>query len=780
MSKKILSMIIPAHNEEKTLPLILEKIYSCKPLMDQLLEIIIVEDGSSDNTANIIKKLRKKYKLIKPFFHKKNMGKSAAVKNGISRTSGEYVIIQDADSEYDPAEIPDLLNKALRENLEVVYGNRFGKKNKRIYLRFFLGNQVVTFFSNIFTYLRIKKWIPDMEVCYKLIKGDLIREIGKQLTAKSMFGIEPEITARLSKYKKNGKHLKFGIVPISYFPRTIEEGKHIRAKHGIYAIREILKYNLTDDTVEDGNSNILKLVSLAAILISITLKLISLAKWETYIDADEAVVGLMAKNIANFKDWPFYYWGQGIIGALEPYCVALLYYISGTASTFLLKLVPTIFWYASFPLLYSVWKKATNEKTAAIAMILLSFPGFFFIEWASKARGGFAEIVFFGALALWLLNKDYNNRSPKNKTKNFLLGIICGISYWINGQALAYILPIFALQSIAYQNKNKRWRFNKSNFLFLFLGTLLALAPMIIYELRFHFPHTNYLMNQTTGSSNFFNQVTTSLAFLFSDTIPRLIGVGTLDKRSIVNVVLSFIIYLSFISGTILVLHKQMFIPKKFTKKNTFIYTFVLSVLLFLFSAYGYRQTYADVARYLILTIFFVPLCFALLINQFSKYKIVWIGALFFFLGFHLYITPTYYRLQEQKSYDNSTVKETTEYLLDQDIKGIYGDYWDIYLIMFYTNEEIAGSSKLGPVEEDRYQEYPLKAFSVPLENLAFVISTKNTYKGDTYDKFVMDLLDEKNISYKTHKISETVILTDFSQDPRTENYKEINLYYEE
>lgn len=241
----ILSIIVPIHNEEKTLELLLEKVIDLKLPEKIRKEIILIDDKSTDNSQKIITKYSQKYSNISAIINKENKGKSQSVKSGVLKSTGDWVIVQDADLEYTPSEIRDLLIKALDENLDVVYGNRFGKDNKVIYWRFFLGNKFLSLFSNLFTYPRLKTWIPDMEVCYKLIKGKIFRRIAKDLESTSTFGLEPEITAKLSKYKINGQNLKFGIVPISYRPRTKSEGKHIEVVNdGIKAFYEIIKFNL--------------------------------------------------------------------------------------------------------------------------------------------------------------------------------------------------------------------------------------------------------------------------------------------------------------------------------------------------------------------------------------------------------------------------------------------------------------------------------------------------------------------------------------------------------
>ncbi len=240
-----LSIVIPAYNEEKTLEELVKRVFELTLPQNFEKEIIIVNDGSKDSTWEIIQKLAQENTEVVPLNNPHNMGKSQTVRNGLLKTTGDYVVIQDADLEYEPKEILDLLNLALENDLDVVYGNRFGKKNEVIYWQNYIGNKSLSAFSNLFTFPRIKVWIPDMEVCYKLIKGNVIREIAEGIVSKSTFGLEPEITAKLSKYKLNGKHLKFGIVPISYYPRSIAEGKKMNAvKDGMKALREIITYNL--------------------------------------------------------------------------------------------------------------------------------------------------------------------------------------------------------------------------------------------------------------------------------------------------------------------------------------------------------------------------------------------------------------------------------------------------------------------------------------------------------------------------------------------------------
>lgn len=242
---KNLSIVIPIYNEEKTLEILVKKVLSIEFPNNIKKEIILVNDGSKDSSWKIIEGLAKEHNEITKLNNEKNSGKTQTVRNGILASTGDYVIIQDADLEYEPNEIVDLVNLAVDKNLDVVYGNRFGKKNKVIYMQNYIGNKLLSFISNLFTYFRIKVYIPDMEVCYKLIRGDIAREIGKTIESISNFGFEPEVTAKLTRFKLEGRHLKFGIVPISYYPRSIQEGKKMKAvEDGLKALWEIVKFNL--------------------------------------------------------------------------------------------------------------------------------------------------------------------------------------------------------------------------------------------------------------------------------------------------------------------------------------------------------------------------------------------------------------------------------------------------------------------------------------------------------------------------------------------------------
>lgn len=241
----ILSYVIPAYNESKTLEEIVEKVLEVELPDNYQKEIVIVNDCSKDTTLKIAKELESKHPSVKVIDNTINLGKTQSVKKGILTTTGDYVVIQDADLEYDPEDTAFLLTQLLKNDCDVAYGNRFGIDNGMIYVQNFYGNIFISLVSSIFTSYRLRVIITDMEVCYKMVKGDVIREIAPSIESKSNFGFEPEITARLSRYKKNDNRLKFIVLPIKYHPRTVAEGKKMKAlEDGFKALIEIIKFNL--------------------------------------------------------------------------------------------------------------------------------------------------------------------------------------------------------------------------------------------------------------------------------------------------------------------------------------------------------------------------------------------------------------------------------------------------------------------------------------------------------------------------------------------------------
>lgn len=234
---KKLSIIMPCYNEKATIKMILKEIDQVD-LGTTKKEIIIVDDGSKDGTREILKTIAAKNKEIKLIFQKVNQGKGAALKKGILQSTGDVVVIQDADLEYDPQEYKRLLWPIERGHAHVVYGSRFigGEPHRIIYYRNQVANKFLTMLSNMMTGLNL----TDMETCYKMFKGDLVRGLAKNLKAKR-FGFEPEITARVAKSKAPVYE-----IGISYYGRSKEEGKKIGLTDGIKAIGEIFRYNLFD------------------------------------------------------------------------------------------------------------------------------------------------------------------------------------------------------------------------------------------------------------------------------------------------------------------------------------------------------------------------------------------------------------------------------------------------------------------------------------------------------------------------------------------------------
>ncbi len=237
MKKKTLSIIIPAYNEAKTIHLILDKILEVELLNNIEKEIIIINDASKDDTKLAIETYIASClnENIVLYNQEKNKGKGAAIRKGIEIASGDYIIIQDADLEYNPKEYNILLKPMIDEFADVVYGSRFigGNPHRILFFWHSIGNKFLTFLSNVFTNLNL----TDMETCYKLFRSDIIKNIKLR---ENRFGFEPEVTAKISRIPK----IRIYEVGISYYGRTYEEGKKISAKDGFRAIWCIIKYGL--------------------------------------------------------------------------------------------------------------------------------------------------------------------------------------------------------------------------------------------------------------------------------------------------------------------------------------------------------------------------------------------------------------------------------------------------------------------------------------------------------------------------------------------------------
>ena len=232
-----LSIIIPAYNEAKTIHLILDRVAEVQLIADIEKELILVNDCSKDNTEEVLLAYMKAHPElnIQYFKHEVNKGKGAAIHLGIQKATGEYLIVQDADLEYDPDEFNLLLKPVIRGSADVVYGSRFlgGSSHRILFFWHSIGNKFLTRLNNIFTNLNL----TDMETCYKMFKTSIIQQI--ELKEKR-FGFEPEVTAKIARIP----NIRIYEVGISYYGRTYEEGKKIGWKDGLRAIYCILKYNL--------------------------------------------------------------------------------------------------------------------------------------------------------------------------------------------------------------------------------------------------------------------------------------------------------------------------------------------------------------------------------------------------------------------------------------------------------------------------------------------------------------------------------------------------------
>jgi glycosyltransferase involved in cell wall biosynthesis len=230
MNTPCLSVIMPVYNEENTVEEVIRKVIE----QPQVAELITVNDASSDGTSEVLHRLASELPKMKVFEHSDNQGKGAALRTGISHATAPYVIIQDADLEYDPEEYPILLKPIRNGKADVVFGSRFigGEAHRVLYFWHSVGNRFLTLLSNMFTNLNL----TDMETCYKVFRREIIQGIRIE---ENRFGFEPEITAKVARM-----NIRIFEVAISYSGRTYTEGKKIGWKDGLSAIRCILKYSV--------------------------------------------------------------------------------------------------------------------------------------------------------------------------------------------------------------------------------------------------------------------------------------------------------------------------------------------------------------------------------------------------------------------------------------------------------------------------------------------------------------------------------------------------------
>ena len=233
----ILSIVMPAFNESRTIQAILNRVKDVQLVADIQKQIIVVNDASTDNTETLVLDFASSHPEIDIIYkkHEVNQGKGAAIHTGIKLATGDYIIVQDADLEYDPDEFNDLLKPVVSGFADIVYGSRFvgGKPHRILFFWHSIGNSALTFLSNMFNNLNL----TDMETCYKLFDSKILKSL--ELSEKR-FGFEPEVTAKISKIK----NIRIFEVGISYYGRTYAEGKKINWKDGLRAIYCIVKYGI--------------------------------------------------------------------------------------------------------------------------------------------------------------------------------------------------------------------------------------------------------------------------------------------------------------------------------------------------------------------------------------------------------------------------------------------------------------------------------------------------------------------------------------------------------
>ena len=230
-----LSVVMPIYNERRTLRAVIDRVLAV-PLE---LELICVDDGSRDGSREILGDLQNQHPNLRVLLQPKNMGKGAALRRGIQEATGDFVVIQDADLEYDPTDYPSLLDPLIQGKADVVYGSRFlgSRPHRVLYFWHSVGNRLLTLLSNCLTNINLS----DMETCYKAFRREIIQAIPIE---ENRFGFEPEITVKVAK-----RRLRIYEVGIGYWGRTYEEGKKIGWKDGIRALWCLLKYSITEPAV---------------------------------------------------------------------------------------------------------------------------------------------------------------------------------------------------------------------------------------------------------------------------------------------------------------------------------------------------------------------------------------------------------------------------------------------------------------------------------------------------------------------------------------------------
>ena len=497
----VLSVIIPAYNEGLSIHHILNRVKEVKLIENIQMEVVVINDCSTDDTEEAVFRFQKETPdlSICYFKHSVNQGKGAAIHTGIKQATGDYIIIQDADLEYDPNEFNDLLKPILRENADVVYGSRFigGKPHRILFFWHTIGNRLLTFLSNMFSNLNL----TDMETCYKLFKADVIKKI---VLEENRFGFEPEVTQKLSRIP----NIKIYEVGISYYGRTYNEGKKIGWKDGFRALYCIGKYGIRKPKWLPGKktTTLLLIVLIGLLFVRLNFYIGHQMRPEGYkyiVWAD--AIGYYQYLPSLFAGGDFIHHPYGFImpdgSVFNKYTCGVAYlqmpffflahaysYIMGLPTTgytndygFALLLAAIVYCFVGLLLMYSVLSKLVKKSVALFTLALLYFGTNLYFYTVGESGLSHVYSFFLFAWIIWKVPHFLTNPSYRN---TLILGLATALAVLVRPTNLLFSLLLLLYGVYSWADFKKRSVFLISNthkFLIMAFIAVLIFIPQMYY-----------------------------------------------------------------------------------------------------------------------------------------------------------------------------------------------------------------------------------------------------------------------------------------------------------